>query len=196
MLAHLAAEVTEHACPFSSSTVNMAFRSDSVTLPSMVTAFGFSRRTRSSVVSDDTGFTERGGFRYWGFFANAPSRAFGAYGHHPSNQLARSVASASAVPECSSASRRATRAIGIWSGGRGCCRIRRRFAHCSSASQAPASALMVLRIPGSSICDDPHHPAQIADPETGIPQELHSKAARHQKRGWFGSRTGATRYNR
>ena len=44
--------------------------------------------------------------------------------------------------------------------------------------------------PRRSGCEDPHHPAQIADPETGIPQELHSKAARHQKRGWFGSRTG------
>jgi hypothetical protein len=45
----------------------------------MVTAFGFSRRTRSSVVSGDTGCTGLGGFRYWGFFANASSRAIGAY---------------------------------------------------------------------------------------------------------------------
>src|SRR5829696_9986776 len=57
----------------------MAFGSASINFPSMVTAFGFSRRTRSSVVSGVTSFTGRGGFRYWGFFANAPSRAIGAY---------------------------------------------------------------------------------------------------------------------
>jgi len=56
----------------------MAFGSASVTFPSMVTAFGFSRRIRSSVVSGDTGFTGRRGFRYRGFFANAPFRAIGA----------------------------------------------------------------------------------------------------------------------
>ena len=120
--------------------------SASVTFPSMVTAFGFSRRTRSSVVSGETGFTGRGGFRYWGFFANAPSRASGACDHRPGGQLARSAVPASAAPGPSSASRRVTRASGIWSGGRGCCRIWRSFTHCSSASQVPASALMALRI--------------------------------------------------
>src|SRR3954469_2812454 len=162
----------------------------------MVTAFGFSRRTRSSVVSGETSFTGRGGFRYWGFFANAPSRAIGAYNNRQGGQLARSAVSASTASRRVSASWGVTRAGGIWSGGRRCYRIWRSFAHWSSASQASALTLMLSRIAGSSVCADPHHPAQIAVPETGIPQELHSKAARHQNRGWLGSRTGATRYNR
>src|SRR5215213_4063302 len=86
------------------STVNMAFGSASVTLPSMVTALGFSRRTRSSVVSGETTFTGRGGFRYRGFFANTPSAATGAYDNRQGDQLARSAVSASAASRRVSAS--------------------------------------------------------------------------------------------